>query len=345
MSFVERDDVLAMMEGLMSEVFEKMLGRKLETPVRRLSYEEAIRRFGSDKPDLRFGLELVDISAKAGQCEFKVFADCVQSGGAVCGVKLDSGARYSRKQIDDLTAEMRKEGAKGLVAIKVGEDGWNSPLSRFFTAEVIADITAAFDANAGDLLLIFADDAEKAFLLSGALRLKLAQREGLIQPDRFELCWVTEFPLLEYDEDDERYVARHHPFTAPMDEDLPLLESDPAAVRAKAYDLVLNGYEIGGGSIRIHSREMQDRMFRLLNISEKEAGDKFGFLLEAFEYGAPPHGGIAFGFDRLVMLLAGEQSIRNVIAFPKTNSALSLMDGAPAGVSEAQLKELGIKVL
>ncbi len=345
MSFIERDDILAMVEGVMTEIFDKVLGHKLEIPVRHLTYAEAIRRFGTDKPDLRYGMEVVDISASAANCDFKVFTEGVSSGGTVCGICLSGGAKYSRKQIDVLTAEMKHEGAKGLVAIKVGKAGWDSPLVKFFSDNAVAKINDAFAAGEGDLLLIFADEKEKAFLLSGSLRTKLARREELIPDNEYALCWVTDFPLLEYDEDEKRYVARHHPFTAPMDDDRDHMESEPAVARAKAYDLVLNGYEIAGGSIRIHDREMQDRMFRLLDISEEEAADKFGFLLEAFEYGTPPHGGIAFGFDRLIMILANENSIRKVIAFPKTNSALSLMDGAPSNVKDSQLAELGLKIL
>lgn len=345
MSFIERDEIMAIVEGFMAEVYTKLLGRELQLPVRRLTYDEAITRYGSDKPDLRFGLEITDITPFAGKSDFRVFAECAKGQGTVCGLSLPGGAKFSRKQIDDLTAEMKQEGAGGLVAIKVADSGWDSPFTKFFSEPLISEINGAFDAKAGDLLLIFADAKEKAFLLAGSLRLKLARRQTLIPENTFEMCWVTEFPLLEFDEDEARYVARHHPFTAPLDEDLQAMESNPGAARAKAYDLVLNGYEIAGGSIRIHDKQMQDRMFRLLNIGDAEAREKFGFLLDAFEYGAPPHGGIAFGFDRMVMLLAGQSSIRNVIAFPKTNSALSLMDGAPSTVDDRQLRELGLRLL
>jgi aspartyl-tRNA synthetase len=345
MSFVELDSILQMMEGLMIEIFKGIMNIEIDAGFPRLTYDEAMARYGSDKPDTRFGMEIVEVTSEVQDCEFRVFKECLKAGGIICGICLKGGAKYSRKQIDDLTAEMVREGAGGLAVIKVSETGWDSSLAKFFTAEQIRSINQAFSAQKGDLLLLFADQKETALSLAGLLRLKLADREQLIPDNCYNLLWIVDFPLLEFDQDEKRYVARHHPFTSPMDEDLPDLESSPGEVRAKAYDLVLNGYEIAGGSIRIHTRELQNRMFRLLNISEDEAQDKFGFLLDAFEYGAPPHGGIAFGFDRLIMLLAGEKSIRDVIAFPKTNSALSLMDGSPSEVTKEQLKELGLRVL
>lgn len=345
MSFVERDDILSIMEGLMSDIFKEVLGYELKTPVNRISYNDAISQYGSDKPDLRFDMKITNITELVGDCDFKVFTDCVKKNGVVCGLVLKGGAKFSRKQIDDLTEEMKREGAKGLVTMKVSEDGWNSPLSKFFSEEKINELNTAFSAEDNDLLLIFADQGEKAFTLAGTLRVKLARQEDLIPKDVFALTWILDFPLLEYNEEEGRYVARHHPFTSPNDEDVDHLDSDPGKITAKAYDLVLNGYEIAGGSIRIHSSDLQKRIFELLKISNEEAQDKFGFLMEAFEYGAPPHGGIAFGFDRLVMLLAGENSIRNVIAFPKTNSAISLMDGSPSNVSNSQLKELSLRIV
>ena len=344
MSFVEREQVLEVVETLMVELFKEVLEVELKRPFRRFTYEEAMARFGTDKPDLRYDLEIVDISEWVRDSEFRVFAENVRSGGIVCGLCLRGGASYSRKRIDQLTEKAKQEGAKGLVAIKIAEDGWESSVAKFFNPETVTKINAAFEARPGDLLLLFADQRERALSVAGAVRVQLARDENLADPKRFEPAWILEFPLLEYDEEEKRYVARHHPFTAPMDEDLVLLETAPEKARAKAYDLVLNGYEVAGGSIRIHTRELQDQMFRLLNISKQEAEDKFGFLLKAFEFGAPPHGGIAFGFDRLVMLLAGETSIREVIAFPKTNSALSLLDGAPSEVSPEQLKELGLRL-
>jgi len=344
MSFVEREQVLCMVEGLMADIFQKILGRKLETPVPRFTYAQAIKSYGSDKPDLRFDMKIVTLNGVLVDTGFKVFADCLKNGGTVCGILAQGCARYSRKQIDLLTEAVKQEGAKGLVAIKVDATGWSSPLTKFFSAEEIRSINAAFAAEAGDLILIVADAPETALRVTGSLRLKVAQQEDLIPEDVFKLVWILDFPLLEYDDEEGRYVARHHPFTSPRDEDLPELEQRPEQALAKAYDLVLNGYEIAGGSIRIHNRDLQDRIFRLLGISEEQARDKFGFLLDAFEFGAPPHGGIAFGFDRMVMILANETSIRNVIAFPKTNSALSLMDGAPSEVSERQLTELGLRL-
>lgn len=345
MSFVEKDDILEMVEKLMVDIFKHVRDIEIKTPFPRLSYEEALNTYGSDKPDTRFDMKIIDMGELVKDCDFKVFTGSLKAGGIVCGINLKNGAGYSRKQIDVLTKFSVDEGAKGLVAIKVSEEGWNSSLAKFFSAAAIKNINEAFDAHAGDLLLIFADEKEKALTLTGSLRLKLAKDENLIPENRFEHVWIVDFPLLEFDPDEKRYVARHHPFTSPMDEDISLMAEKPGEVRAKAYDLVLNGYEIAGGSIRIHVQDLQNKIFRLLKISDEEARDKFGFLLDAFEFGAPPHGGIAFGFDRLVMLLANESSIREVIAFPKTNSALSLMDGSPSEVGQEQLQELGLKVI
>ncbi len=344
MSFVEFNDILAMVEQLMVRIFKDVLEIEVKAPFPRLTYEEAMTNYGTDKPDLRFGLKIVDISSIIEKCTFKVFTENVKAGGIVCGLALKDGAKYSRKRVDQLTDKMKSDGAKGLVAIKVSEKGWDSSLAKFFSEEIIQNINKAFNANPGDLILLVADKKEKALTLSGSLRTILAKDENLIPQNEYKHAWIVEFPLLEFDKDENRYVARHHPFTSPLDEDLALLDTHPETVRAKAYDLVINGYEIAGGSIRIHNRELQNKIFRLLNIQSKEAKDKFGFLLDAFEYGAPPHGGIAFGFDRLVMILANVSSIRDVIAFPKTNSALSLMDGAPSNVKEEQLKELGLKI-
>lgn len=344
MSFVERDDVLNMVEQLMISVFKDVLDLPVPRPIPRMSYEQAITTYGTDKPDIRIDMKIQNISELVADSRFQVFDENLKNGGIVCGLLLPGGAKYSRKRVDDLTKKMLVEGARGLVAIKVSDSGWDSSLSKFFSEKAIHKINNAFSAKAGDMIFLFADEKMKALTLAGTLRLILAHDEQLIPEDEFRLVWIVEFPLFEYDEEEKRYVARHHPFTAPMDEDLPLLDKQPEAVRAKAYDLVLNGYEIAGGSIRIHDRQLQNKMFRLLNIQEKEAKSKFGFLLDAFEFGAPPHGGIAFGFDRLVMLLAKAKSIRDVIAFPKTNSALSLMDGAPSEVSKRQLDELGLKL-
>lgn len=344
MSFVERDEVLQIVEALMQDIFSEVLQKEIDTPIARMTYDEALSTYGTDKPDTRFGMKIVNITDIVQDCEFKVFANNIKSGGIVCGLCLKGGAPYSRKQIDDLTEAMIQEGAKGLVALKVTEDSWESSLSKFFSSEQMSEVNQAFGAESGDLLLLFSDEREKALTLAGTLRVKLAKQENLIPEDRFDLVWIIDFPLLEFDEEEQRHVARHHPFTAPLDEDIELLEQQPQAVRSKAYDLVLNGYEIAGGSIRIHDRQTQSRMFRALNMPEEEAQNRFGFLLEAFDYGAPPHGGIAFGFDRLVMLLAGQPSIRDVIAFPKTTTAQSLMDSAPSEVDPEQLQELHLKI-
>jgi aspartyl-tRNA synthetase len=344
MSFVDQDDVMAMVEGLAAEMMQNILDKKISLPLPRLTYAEAMSRFGSDKPDLRFGLEIRNVTALAEQSELKIFVETAKSGKTVQALALPGGAKYSRKQIDGLAQVATQFGAKGLVAIKVAESGWEGGTAKFFSAGLIEKINAALNAKAGDLLLFVADEEEKAQQVLGALRLRLAQEEKLIPENSYNLLWVVDFPLLEFDPEEKRWMARHHPFTSPKDEDIPLMDTAPEKVRAKAYDLVLNGTEIAGGSIRIHQRELQKKMFHLLGISDAEAENKFGFLMEAFEYGAPPHGGIAFGFDRLVMLFAGRKSIREVIAFPKTNSALSLMDGAPSPVDERQLRELGIKL-
>lgn len=344
MSFVERDDVLETVERLMVHIFDEILGIEIERPFQRLTYDEALSSYGTDKPDLRFGMQIVEISKLVRNCGFRVFTNSLTAGGIVCGLRVQGGGDYSRKRIDELTSMVVSAGAKGLVALKVSEQGWDSSLAKFFAEEDIYKINRSFKAEPGDLILLFADDRDKALSFAGSLRLRLAQDERLVPEDKYELAWIVDFPLLEFDSEQNRFVARHHPFTAPLDEDVQLLDTSPETARAKAYDLVLNGYEIAGGSIRIHDRTLQNKMFGLLNIPEHEARDKFGFLLEAFEYGAPPHGGIAFGFDRLVMLLAKEKSIREVIAFPKTNSALSLMDGAPSAVLSDQLQELGLKL-
>jgi aspartyl-tRNA synthetase len=299
-------------------------------------------RYGNDRPDIRFGMTLIDISHIAQRSEFKVFTEAIKAGGQVKGINVIGGAGLSRKQVETLAEEIRVFGARGLSSLKMGPGGIETSLAKFFSEEDLQAIMDLCSAQPGDLVLLAADRPSVVAASLSYLRLKLAEERGLIRPDTFQHCWVTDFPLLEYDPDRGRYMAAHHPFTSPRDEHVDLLATTPEQVKAKAYDLVLNGSEIAGGSIRIHRKDIQHMMFRAIGINEEEAREKFGFLLDAFEYGAPPHGGIAFGFDRLVMILSGQCSIRDVIAFPKTTSAASLMDDSPAPVSEEQLQELGI---
>ncbi|MDO3376824.1 aspartate--tRNA ligase [Geoalkalibacter halelectricus] len=344
MSFVDRDEVLSVMEGMIARVFREVVGAEVALPMPRMTYAEALERFGVDNPDLRFAMELVDISGLVRDGGFKVFTDAVQAGGLVKAMNIKGGATLSRKDLDDLGEFVKIYGAKGLAWIKVNADGWQSPITKFFSESEVAGIAEALKAEVGDLLVFVADTFRIANESLGRLRGHLGHKLGLIDKSAYKFVWVTDFPLLEWDGETRRHVAVHHPFTAPMDEDIPLLDSDPGKARAKAYDLVLNGSEIGGGSIRIHDSAVQSKMFELMGIGDEEARIKFGFLLEALEYGAPPHGGIAFGLDRLTMILAGTDSIRDVIAFPKTQKATCLMSEAPGEVDEKQLRELGIKL-
>ncbi len=344
MSFVKRDDVMTVMEGMVSEIFQAAIGVKVSLPIARLSYAEALHRFGVDNPDLRFGLELVDITAQVAGSQFKVFADVAANQGLVKALNAKGCARFSRKELDDLTDFAKIYGAKGLAWVKVTEDGWQSPIAKFFTAEELAALNASLDSEVGDLLLFMADTPAIANEALGRLRGHLGQKLGLASKDDYKFVWITDFPLLEWDAEEQRHVAVHHPFTAPLEEDIPLLDSDPGKARAQAYDLVLNGSEVGGGSVRIHDQAVQSRMFELLGIGEEEAREKFGFLLDALSFGAPPHGGIAFGLDRLMMILTGADSIRDVIAFPKTQKATCLLSDAPNEVAEKQLRELGIRL-
>ena len=345
MSFIDQEDIFTMVEGLMKRFFKQVWNRDLQIPLPRLSFDDAMEKYGSDKPDLRFDLQMKTLNSIFSNTGFKVFKDAVDGGGVVTGLLASSCGDYTRNQLDVLTDFVKGHGAKGLIWIRVKDGELESPTMKFFTDEEKQNLTKALNAKAGDLIFILSGSKLKTFNTMGALRLEMAKRLNLIKNDSEpKLIWVTDFPLFEWDEETGRFYAMHHPFTSPRMEDIPSMDSDPGKVKARAYDLVLNGNEIAGGSIRIHNSDLQAKMFNALGISEEEAQYKFGFLMNAFKYGAPPHGGIAFGFDRMAMIFAGEQSIRDVIAFPKTASAVSLMDDSPSTVSEEQLRELHIKI-
>ncbi len=345
MSFVEEEDVFALVEDMLSHLYREVLGREIPTPFPRIPYPEAMLRFGTDKPDLRFGMEVKDITPVAGSSGFKVFKQAVAGGGVVRGLNVKGCAHFSRRELDELTNYSINLGAKGMAWFLVTPEGFKSPIVKFFTEDELKGIKGILEAEPGDLLIFIADRPEKAAPVLGALRLHLARQLQLLPGDSGEhFLWVVDYPLLSYDEEEGRYTANHHPFTSPVAADIPLLNTEPSRVRARAYDLVLNGVEIGGGSIRNHRRELQEAVFSALGFSPEEAREQFGFLLKAFEFGAPPHGGIAFGLDRLVMLLAGSSSIRDVIPFPKTARGTCLLTESPAAVTEDQLKELHLLV-
>ncbi|MGO4050553.1 aspartate--tRNA ligase [Staphylococcus pseudintermedius] len=345
MSFVEQEDVMQLGEAMVKNVLADVKGIEMTDAFPRMTYTEAMSRYGTDKPDTRFGMELLDVSELGQIMDFKVFKGAVESGGQVKALVVENAAAdYTRKDIDGLTEFVNIYGAKGLAWVKVVEDGLNGPIARFFDDAHVTKLQALTGAKAGDLVLFVADSKDVVAQSLGALRNKLGKERGLIDPEQYNFLWVTDWPLLEYDEEARRYVAAHHPFTSPKVEDIDLLETAPEQAQAQAYDLVLNGFELGGGSIRIHDGELQQRMFKALGFSDEAAQEQFGFLLDAFKYGAPPHGGIALGLDRFVMILSGRTNLRDTIAFPKTASATDLMTDAPSPVSERQLDELSLRI-
>ncbi len=345
LSFVDVDDVIDVNERLLHKLFKEILGVEVSLPIQRMTWQEAMDRFGSDKPDLRFGMELKNVSDVVKDCEFVVFKSALENGGSVRGINAEGQGHMPRKKIDALVEFAKGYGAKGLAYVAIQEDGTlKSSFAKFMTDEQMAALVAAMDGKPGDLLLFAADKNKVVWDVLGNLRLEIARQLDLLKKDDYRFLWVTEFPLLEYSEEQDRFVAMHHPFTMPMDEDWHLIDSDPGAVRAKAYDIVLNGTEIGGGSVRIHQSDIQSKMFEVLGFTPEKAQDQFGFLLDAFKYGVPPHAGLAYGLDRVVMLMGGCDSIRDVIAFPKVKDASCLMTEAPTPVDPKQLEELGIEV-
>ncbi len=344
LSFIDEEDMYRIGEELMVGLFKSVLDEDIATPFPRMTYDESMRRFGCDRPDVRFGLELTDLSDIVKDASFKVFRTVVGKGGVVKAINAKECATFSRKDLDKLTEYAGNYGAKGLAWVKMKADGeWQSPIAKFFKDEERAKMTAALGAEEGDLLLFQADEPSVVNQVLSEIRLELGRRLGFVKKDEFSFLWITDFPLVEYDSDAKRYTAVHHPFTLPAEEDIPLLDTNPGKVKSRAYDMVLNGSEIGGGSLRIHQKELQDKVFKALAIDEEEANDKFGFLLKALELGAPPHGGMAFGFDRLMMMMLGKDSIRDVIAFPKTQKASCPLTEAPASVKRKQLTELSLR--
>ncbi|WP_163193970.1 aspartate--tRNA ligase [Clostridium thermarum] len=345
MSFVEAEDVMTLNEGLIKRVFKELLNYDVPTPIRRMPYKEAMEKYGSDKPDLRFGYEIVDLTEIVKDVEFTVFKDALAKNGSVRAIKIDNGATMGRKDIDRFGEFVKTYKAKGLAWIAYKEDGIKSPISKFLGDDKTMEVINAMNAKVGDLIFIVADVNKVVLSALGALRLEVAKKLEILKDNKeFNFVWITEFPLVSYDEEENRYVAEHHPFTMPMDEDIPLLDTDPSKVRAKAYDIVLNGEELGGGSIRIHDTKLQEKMFKVLGFTQESAWERFGFLLEAFKFGPPPHGGLAFGFDRMVMFLTNRDNIKDVIAFPKNQNAFDPMTEAPNVVDEKQLKELNIGI-
>ena len=342
-SFLNQEDILTLMEGLIKRIFEPTLNVKIETPFQRMSWDEAMERFGSDKPDLRFGMELQDISEFVKGSDFKVFTSVLENGGQVKVIKVDDYANIPRRELDGLVEYVKIYGAKGLAWIQYSEEGIKSPFKKFYSDETFEKIKNATGAKTGDLLLVVGDKPAVVAQALGELRLEMARRRNLIDENKLCFLWIVDFPMFEYVEEDKRYKAMHHPFTAPRDEDVEFLLTDPEKVKAKAYDIVLNGVEVGGGSLRIYQSDLQQKVFKAIGLTDEEARAKFGFLIDAFEYGTPPHGGIAFGLDRLIMLMAKRKSIRDVIPFPKTQSAIDPMSQAPNEVDEKQLRELYIK--
>ncbi|MEY8427229.1 aspartate--tRNA ligase [Lachnospiraceae bacterium 46-15] len=345
LSFVDIDDVIDVNERLLAKIFKDAVGVEVPLPIPRMTWKEAMDRFGSDKPDTRFGMELKDISGLVKGCGFGVFTGALENGGSVRGINASGQGKMPRKKIDALVEFAKGYGAKGLAYLVINDDGsYKSSFAKFMTEEELAAVVEALEGKPGDLLLFAADKNKIVWNVLGALRLEIAKSLGLLKKDEYKFLWITEFPLLEYSEEEDRYVAMHHPFTMPMEEDLDKIDTDPGAVRAKAYDITLNGNEIGGGSVRIHQDDIQSKMFEVLGFSKERADDQFGFLLSAFKYGVPPHAGLAYGLDRLVMLMAGEDSIREVIAFPKVKDASCLMTGAPGTVDGQQLEELALEI-